>query len=235
MNNSQPVACFCEKTVVDYILKLCVLKKTCNFESKYTNDNEMLRYNTQLKTLVLPEYGRNIQSMVDHCLTIEDRDERTRCAYTIVASMANLFPELKTGEGYNHKLWDHLAIMSDFQLDIDYPCEVIRRDNLQTKPEPVGYKTTELRRRHYGRAIESMVIKASDMPEGEERDELIRLVANQMKKQLIAVNKDGATDQRVFRDMAEISSGRIIIDAEALKLHDYIIPVLATGKKKKKK
>ncbi|MBO5244102.1 MAG: DUF4290 domain-containing protein, partial [Muribaculaceae bacterium] len=79
----------------------------------------MLSYNTQLKHLALPEYGRNIQRMVDYCLTIEDRDERTRCAYSIIASMANLFPELKNGNSYDHKLWDHLAIMSDFKLDID--------------------------------------------------------------------------------------------------------------------
>ena len=99
----------------------------------------MLRYNTQLKTLPLPEYGRNIQSMVDHCLTIEDRDERNRCARTIVATMANLFPELKNGGEYDHKLWDHLAIMSEFKLDIDYPCEVIDAGNLATMPEPVKY------------------------------------------------------------------------------------------------
>ena len=83
----------------------------------------MLTYNSQLKKLVLPEYGRNIQQMVDHCLTIEDRAERTRCAFTIVQNMANMFPQLRGETDYQHKLWDHLMIMSGFQLDVDAPFE----------------------------------------------------------------------------------------------------------------
>lgn len=195
----------------------------------------MLRYNTQLKRLILPEYGRNIQSMVDHCLTIDDREERTRCAYSIVASMANLFPELKIGGEYNHKLWDHLAIMSDFQLDIDYPCEVIRPDNLHSTPQKVEYTDNSMFRRHYGRTIQAMVDKAAEMQEGEERTNLIRLIATQMKKDLLSSNPDNVDDTRIFRDLAEMSGGRIRVDAQEMKLHDFIIPVQPTGKKKKKK
>lgn len=206
-----------------------ILKKNRDL---YTN---MLRYNTQLKKLVLPEYGRNIQSMVDHCLTIEDKDERTRCAYSIIASMANLFPELKTGGEYSHKLWDHLAIMSDFKLDIDFPCDIIRPDNLNSTPDRVAYNTMPPRRRHYGKTIESMISRACDMPSGDERDDLITLIATHMKKQLLAVNKDGVEDSRIFHDLAEMSEGRIRVDSSKVKLHDFIIPVQATGKKKKKK
>lgn len=195
----------------------------------------MLRYNTQMKPLVLPEYGRNIQSMIDYCQTIEDRDERTRCAYKIIASMANLFPELKSGGEYSHKLWDHLAIMSDFKLDIDYPCEIIRPDYLKSTPAPLHYSNGELRRRQYGRTIEAMIAKASEMEEGDERNELIVLIANQMKKLLMSANKDGVEDARIFRDMAEMSHGAIRIDPSQIKLRDYIIPVQPTGKKKKKK
>lgn len=195
----------------------------------------MLRYNTQQKPLILPEYGRNIQSMVDYCLTIEDRDERTRCAYSIIASMANLFPELKSGGEYSHKLWDHLAIMSDFKLDIDYPCEIIQPDRLHTTPDPVSYTTGDLRRRHYGRTIEALIEKAVEMEPGEERDELIKLIASQMKKLLLNVNKDGVDDARVFRDLAEMSHGNIRIDESQMHLRDYIIPAQPTGKKKKKK
>lgn len=195
----------------------------------------MLRYNTQMKPLVMPEYGRNIQSMIDYCQTIEDRDERTRCAYKIIASMANLFPELKSGGEYSHKLWDHLAIMSDFKLDIDYPCEIIRPDYLKSNPDPLHYSTGELRRRQYGRTVEAMIAKASEMEEGDERNELIGLIANQMKKLLMSVNKDGVEDVRIFRDMAEMSHGAIRIDPSQMKLRDYIIPVQPSGKKKKKK
>lgn len=195
----------------------------------------MLRYNTQLKPLALPEYGRNIQSMVDHCLSIEDREQRTQCAYTIIESMANLFPDLKNGGEYDHKLWDHLAIMSDFQLDIDYPCEVIKPDNLHTKPERVEYQFDGVRRRHYGKTIEAMIMSAADMEAGDEKDELIKLIAAQMKKTLLAVNSDGVEDSRVFRDLMEISGGRIRVDESQMKIREFIIPAQPTGKKKKKK
>ena len=91
--------------------------------------NEIL-YNTQQKKLVLPEYGRNVQSMVDHALTIENKEERTKCVKSIINIMGNLFPHLRDVEDFKHKLWDHLAIMSDFKLDIDYPYEIIRKENL---------------------------------------------------------------------------------------------------------
>lgn len=195
----------------------------------------MLRYNTQMKPLRLPEYGRNIQKMVDFCLTIEDRQERTDCAFAIVKSMANLFPELKSNGQYSHKLWDHLAIMSDFRLDIDYPVEVVQQENLTSRPAPIPYKDNELRRRHYGRTILSMIDVAAGMEEGTERDALITLVANQMKKLLIETNRDGVDDRRVFNDLRELSQGRIFVDPATLRLNDYIIPVQTSGKKKKKK
>ena len=195
----------------------------------------MLRYNTQQKRLVLPEYGRFIQQMVDHCVTIEDRDERTRCAYSIVASMANLFPELKQGGEYSSKLWDHLAIMSGFQLDIDYPCEIIRPDSLHTLPDKVEYQKSTTYRRTYGKMVEQVIARAAAMEQNEERDEFIHLLANQMKKLLTEVNREGVEDARVFKDLYEMSDGAIRISPDQMKLHEYIIPAQPTGKKKKKK
>lgn len=195
----------------------------------------MLRYNTQLKRLRLPEYGRNIQEMVDYCLTIEDREERTVCAYSIVAAMANLFPELKSGGEYNHKLWDHLAIMSDFNLDIDYPCDVIQSENLNSRPQNLKYSDYSIRRRHYGRTIQSLVDQIPTIENDDERKDFIRLVANQMKKNLLLVNKDGIDDARVFSDLAEMSGGAVRINPDEMHLVDYIIPAQPTGKKKKKK
>lgn len=196
----------------------------------------MLNYNTQQKRLILPEYGRNIQQMVDHCLTIEDRDKRTVCAHTIVATMANLFPELKDGEDNQRKLWDHLAIMADFKLDIDYPCEIIRPDNLTTHPEKVPYTIHPIRYRHYGKSIERLIDKASSMDEGEEHTELCRLIANHMKKLLLTVNKDGVEDSKIFKDLAEMSRGAIILNPETTRLHEFkVIQTPASGKKKKKK
>jgi len=196
----------------------------------------MLKYNTQQKRLVLPEYGRNIQQMVDHCLTIADREERTRCAYSIIASMGNLFPQLRDEESSSYKLWDHLAIMSDFQLDIDYPCEVIRPDELETKPEMLPCKTPPFRMRHYGRSIELMIAKASAMEPGEEREQLVSMIANHMKKLSLAVTRDGVDDARIFKDLAELSHGAIRLDPATYHLHQFKeAPAPATGKKKKKK
>lgn len=198
---------------------------------------DMLTYNTQLKKLVLPEYGRNIQQMVDYCVTIPDREERTRCAYSIIATMGNLFPQLRDVEDFKHKLWDHLAIMSDFQLDIDYPCEIIRKENLDTLPERVDYRLSPIRYRHYGKGVELMIAKASVMEEGEERDQLIALIANHMKKLMLAVNKDGVDDAKIFKDLAEYSHGAIRLSPETHRLHEFkeAPQPQPTGKRKKKK
>ncbi len=196
----------------------------------------MLKYNTQLKRLVLPEYGRNIQQMVDHCLTLQDREERTRCAYSIINTMGNLFPLLRDAEDFKHKLWDHLAIMADFKLDIDYPYEVIKPENLNTLPEKVEYTNSPIRYRHYGKSIELMIAKASIMVKGEDRDALISLIAHHMKKLMLAVNKDGVDDAKILKDLYEYSRGAIKLDPETYHLHEFKeAPTPATGKKKKKK
>ncbi|MDE5785507.1 MAG: DUF4290 domain-containing protein, partial [Duncaniella sp.] len=142
----------------------------------------MLTYNTQLKPLRLPEYGRNIQQMVEYCVSIPDREERNLCARAIIRAMGNLFPALRDDPEAAPKLWDHLAIMSEFQLDIDYPYEVVSPDSLRSFPETVRYPGAFIPMRNYGKLIVDMVARAAEMPEGEERDEFVMLVANQMKK-----------------------------------------------------
>lgn len=184
---------------------------------------------------MLPEYGRNIQQMVDYCKTIEDREERNRCARTIIDTMGNLFPELRDTPDYTHKLWDHLAIMSDFDLDIDYPYEVIQADNLNTAPDPIDYPANNMRFRHYGIAIQRMIDRASVMENGEERDALVYLLANHMKKLMLAVNHDGVDDERVFKDLDILSHGAIRLDSSIMRLHEFReAPQPQTGKKKKK-
>lgn len=195
----------------------------------------MLTYNTQLKKLVLPEYGRNIQQMVDHCLTIEDKEERTRCAYSIINTMGNLFPNLRDIEDFKHKLWDHLAIMSDFKLDIDYPCDVIKPESLNSFPEKVDYYTSPIKYRHYGRSIELMITKASSMPEGEERDALILLIANHMKKLMLSVNSEGVDDTKILKDLRELSHGAINLNPENYHLHEFKEAPQQTSNKRKKK
>lgn len=168
-----------------------------------------MEYNTQRERLPLPEYGRSVQNMVDHALTIEDRAERQRCAETIIAIMGNMYPQLRDLPDFRHKLWDHLAIMSDFRLDIDYPFEVVRKGTLEGKPDKVPYSDSHIRYRHYGRFIEELIAKAMEYPEGEERNRLTRMIASHMKRDFAAWNKEGVEDQKIFDDIAEYSDGAI--------------------------
>ena len=195
----------------------------------------MLSYNTHLKKLVLPEYGRIIQEMVDHCLTIEDRAQRNLCAQTIINAMGNLFPALKEGEENKRKLWDHLAIMSDFKLDIDYPYEIVQQDSLETNPDKIAYNTVISDNRHYGRHLIAMVQRAAQMEQSEERDALVLMLANQMKKVMLADGNDSIDDIRIFKDLAAISRGEFRLNPEEVHLNEYKIVVPQTGKKKKKK
>ena len=201
----------------------------------------MYNYNTQLKKLALPEYGRNIQQMVDYCCTIPDKDERTRCAYTIIKTMGNIFPQLRDEADYKHKLWDHLAIMSDFKLDIDYPYEIVKEENLETKPEPVKYKLEHIKMRHYGKIIERMIERACEYPEGKEKDALIMLIANHMKKVIYLINKEDVEDAKIFKDLAFYSHGKINLDPATHSLHQFkeataaTAPKNASNKRKKKK
>mgnify|MGYP002227863361 CR=1 FL=1 len=113
--------------------------------------------------MTLPEYGRNIQNMVDYCVTIQDREERKRCANTIINIMGNMFPHLRDVNDFKHILWDHLAIMADFKLDIDYPYEIIKKENLYSRPPRIPYNNNRIRYRHYGKTLELMIRKATEL------------------------------------------------------------------------
>lgn len=177
-----------------------------------------MEYNTQQRKLPLPEYGRSVQNMVDHALTIEDREERQRCANTIVNIMGGMFPHLRDVEDFNHKLWDHLAIMSDFKLDIDYPVEVVKKESLEVKPDRIPYSQNNIHYRHYGRFIQDLIQVAVDYPEGNERKQLISMIANHMKKDYLNWNKDGVEDQKILDDLYELSGGKIRVSPEDIRL-----------------
>ncbi len=195
----------------------------------------MLTYTTHLKKLILPEYGRNIQRMVDHCLSIEDRGERTRCAATIVKTMEALFPIQGNADAYRRKLWDHLAIMSDFALDVDVPFELVNRNDLDDQPAPLSYDQGPFEYRHYGLLLQRTIARAAEMEEGEEREALTILLANHMKKLLLTVNPDSVDDAKVFKDLRILSNGAINLDPATVKRHDFKVTAAPTTKKKKKK
>jgi len=177
-------------------------------------------YNTLRKKLILPEYGRNVQKMVEHVMQITDKEERNKAAKTLIGIMGNLNPQLRDQGDYKHKLWDHLAIMSDFKLDIDSPYDKPEPSKLAEKPKQIGYQQERIRYKHYGKYMEMMVKKAVEMEEGEEREFLVRLIANHMKKSYLTWNRENVSDEQIFADLRELSGGKISLQSEDYKLNE---------------
>jgi hypothetical protein len=192
-------------------------------------------YNTKREKLPMPEYGRNIQKMVDHLFTIEDRDKRTRAAQAVIDVMGNLYTYLRDVAEYKHKLWDHLAIMADFKLDIDYPYDPPSPDILLGKPRTVPYNQNEIKLKHYGLITQKMIQTAIQM-EGREQHILIEQIANQMKKQYLAWNKNSVEDEKIFIDLEELSDHKLKVPRDIqLTEVKVAVPVQTKSKKKKKK
>lgn len=166
-------------------------------------------YNTQRETMPMPEYGRAVQDMVDHALTIEDRAKRQQCADTIIGIMGNMFPSLRDVPDFQGKLWDHLAYMSGYRLDIDYPVEITRIGKEKQRPDIIPYPQNSIRFRHYGQIVPGMIRQALEMGDGPERRQLVRLLAVQMKKDLLTWNRELASDERVAQDIAYFSNGQL--------------------------
>lgn len=178
-----------------------------------------MTYNTQLPHLIISEYGRNVQSMVEHCCAIEARDERNRCARSIIQVMGQLNPHLRDVPDFAHKLWDHLFVISKFNLDVDSPYPKPSAETFDTKPKNVAYPKGKIKYRHYGKIIEEIIAKAKDFKEGEEKEVLTRTIATQLKKSYLNWNKDTVLDEVIFKHLAELSGGALKID-ETQKLLD---------------
>ena len=194
---------------------------------------EGLDYNTQRERLILPEYGREVQSMVDHAVGIADRDRRQQCANAIIAIMKRMFPHSTDSVDNERKLWDHLALMSDFKLDIDYPYDVEQAQTIHAKPEPMSYPMRQIPVRHYGNMMFELFGRLKTMPAGKERDELIRLVANQMKRDLTLWGHGASDDEKVASDLAEYTDGKVQLDLGTFKFDRTVIK--DNDKKRKKK
>ena len=197
---------------------------------------EGLDYNTQREKLQLPEYGREIQKMIDHAVTLTDRDERLHCATTIVRLMETKVPQIRENVDYEQTLWDHLYLMSHEQLDIDWPYDVSEAEKIHSKPLPMKLPQAEIRLRHYGKLVAELIAKLKEMPEGRERDELAQLTANQMKRDLVLWGHGSMDDERVASDLARLTDGIIQLDLNAFNFAPIALgEEKAQGKKKKKK
>jgi hypothetical protein len=184
-------------------------------------------YNTQRKRMALPEYGRNVQKMVDHVKTIEDRDERNRAAKTIIQIMGNLNPQIRDVGDFKHKLWDHLALIANFELDIDSPYPVPEPAKFVEKPKHVEYKLGAIRFLHYGRIIEMMIDAASEKEDGEEKEYLTTLIVNHMKKSYITWNRSQVPDEVIIGDLLQLSRGKLKITpgVKILEARELVPPV----------
>ena len=199
---------------------------------------EGLDYNTQREKLLMPEYGREIQKMIDYAVSLPDKAERLKCAQTIVRLMESKNPQLHESTDYEQTLWDHLYLMSHQQLDIDWPFDVSEAEKILSKPAPMELPQGNTHLRHYGHLLEEVFDKLKTMPEGEERDELVRLTANQMKRNLAAWGHGSMDDEKVADDLARFTDGKIQIDLNTFRFDN--IPMSAgndngrrNGKRKK--
>ena len=194
-----------------------------------------LDYNTQREKLLMPEYGREIQKMVDHAVDLADKDERLKCAKTIVRMMETKVPQIRDTADYQQTLWDHLYLMSGKQLDIDWPFDVSGAEKIHSKPAPVPLPQNRIRLRHYGKLVTELTDKLKTMPEGPERDELVRQTANQMKRDLLTWGHGSSDDEKVADDMARLTDGAVQLDLGRFRFDRVTAIAVDEGKKKKRK
>lgn len=171
-----------------------------------------ITYNSSRPDLILPEYGRSMHDMAQHCAEIEDREERNKCALSIISIMGNLFPHLRDIEDYTHKLWDHLHVMSDFKLDVDSPYPKPSRESFQEKPNRVPYPSGNIKYGHYGKTIEQIVARVIAEPDEEKRKELAISTANLMKRTYVVWNQNSVRDEVIANDLRKLSDGKLIIE-----------------------
>lgn len=207
-------------------------------------DKQGLLYNTERGQIIIPEYGRNMQEMIRHLLEIEDRQKRTEAANFIISVMAQMNPQVKESSDYIHKLWDHLYIISDFQLDVDSPYDPPMPPNTASKPQRVDYQNHDIKYGHYGYYMSKMIDLAAEVEDEELRKALTYSIANQMKRNYLEWNGNVVNDQQIIEDLKAMSKGRLVLEDDVkLNGSNEILsrPVLSqkqggsNGKKKKKK
>lgn len=181
---------------------------------------ENLEYNTERPHLIIPEYGRHFQKMVDHAVSIEDPVERNNVANAIISVMGNLQPHLRDVPDFQHKLWDQLFIMSDFKLDVKSPFPITSKEILQQRPEALEYPQNFPKYRFYGNNIKRMIDVAVEWEEGDKRSGLEYAIANHMKKCYLNWNKDVVDDSAIFKHLLELSNGQIDLAAKGESLTD---------------
>lgn len=193
-----------------------------------------LDYNTQREKLIMPEYGREIQKMVDYACTLPTKEERLKCAKAIIHLMETKNPQLRDNADYEQALWDHLYLMSHRELEIDWPFDVSEADRILSKPNPMKPPKEQLKLRHYGKLVSELFEKLKSMPDGDERDALICYTANQMKRDLTTWGHGSMDDEKVANDLAYFTDGIIQLDLQNFKFEKLSATDDSKRTKKKK-
>ncbi len=159
--------------------------------------------------MLIPEYGRNIQGLVDYALTIEDREKRTAFANVIISAMAQVNPSVKELSNYKHKLWDHLFIMSGYKLDVDAPFPMPKPEQVEAKPARLKYQNSFIRFRPYGKLVERLIDKIIEMPEGDQKRILIEQTAQHLKRSYLQWNVSSCDDEMILKHFDQLSHGQL--------------------------
>ena len=173
-----------------------------------------MQYNTQREQLTMPEYGRCIQKMVDMAVQMADRAERQQCANTIVKIMSGILPATTNKADDEHRLWNHLARIAHYKLDIDYPVDIIPQEEAQAHPAPIPYPAKDIKRRHYGHLVEQALEYVMTLEDEEKRLFFTENIANQMKQNLYIWNKDSMDNALVAQDIERYSNGKLHLDLD---------------------
>ena len=181
---------------------------------------EVLQYNTDRTQLIIPEYGRHVQIMVNQLMVTQNREDRNQMSKAIIGIMGNMNPHLRDVPDFQHKLWDQLFIMSDFELDVDSPFEKPQRELLMQKPERLAYPKTNLKYRFYGNNIKNMITVATNWEEDDMKNALVYNIANHMKKCFLNWNKDTVEDEVILKHLTELSEGKLLVNESDLPLTD---------------
>ena len=195
-----------------------------------------MEYNTTRGKLILPEYGRNVQNMIAHAMEISDRKERNRAAQAIIEVMGQLNPHLRDVDDFRHKLWTHLFVMSDFNLEVDSPYEIPKAESLQEKPKLMAYPKSKIRYGHYGKYTQEILESAKEISKEDERDYLKNTMANFMKKQFLSHNNDTVENHVIADQLKELSKGDLVLEnPDELMNTNVLLRSMGIGKNNNKK
>ena len=211
---------------------MALRRKSSTEAARIPTSVEHLEYNTQREQILIAEYGRNVQKMIEHALTIEDNEERNKAAQTIITAMAMVNPSVREVIDYKHKLWDHLFIISDYKLDVDSPYTKPEKAAVKAKPKHVPYPDSDIRYKYYGKNMENMIRHIGQLEEGPTKEQITQNLANFMKMSYLTWNKDTVDDSTIFKHLNELSDG-------TLKTHEnltlnHTAEILAMNKDKQR-